>query len=322
MLAEFLSKYKSGLSLGFIFLFCLGNMIWRSNILARSANAASEVLDFFGETFHSFGNGLNRVVNSYGSYQELKDERDVLRDELRKAQNLFLQLKSLQSENRRLRELNSLQTRVNFSTIQAEVISQDPDNWFRTIIINKGSNDGIKPYMPVIAYQPKKKEKAADYNVAGLLPNENEENVNLEAGLIQGVVGKIIQVNNNSARILPISDQYSRLGVRIEKSGHWALLVGQSPEKELPALEYLSLAVYLKKGDKIITSGSDGIFPAGLNIGRVSTEIDRQSNFQTASIKPAIEMQKLDFVFILDSGKEIKQGAQFPELSSETVPVP
>lgn len=322
MLAEFLSKYKSGLSLGFIFLFCLGNMIWRSNILARSANAASEVLDFFGETFHSFGNGLNRVVNSYGSYQELKNERDVLRDELRKAQNLFLQLKSLQSENTRLRELNSLQARVNFSTIQAEVISQDPDNWFRTIIINKGSNDGIKPYMPVIAYQARKKGKPSDYNVAGVLPNDQENVIDSNEGLIQGVVGKIIQVNNNSARILPISDQYSRLGVRIEKSGHWALLVGQSPERELPALEYLSLAVYLKEGDKIITSGSDGIFPAGLNVGKVTMDIERQSNFQTASIKPAIEMQKLDFVFILDPGQEIEQGAKFPELSSETVPIP
>lgn len=307
MLASTLSKYKSGLSLAFVLIFSLSNMIWQSNVIARSANRAVEVLDFFTETFHALGNGISQLFDSYGSFQEMKRERDLYREKLKNSRDIQIQLIQLKRENERLRELLSLPAPVDYPVIQAEVISQDPDNWFRTIIINKGEQDGVKPYMPVIAIQTSKEF--------------NPDTGKTEDKLNRGVVGKVIQVNRNSARILPISDQYSRVGIQVKKTGHWALLTGRNPHSENPLLEYLSLGVFLKPGDEIVTSGGDGVFPRNLPVGYVSDKIERLGSFQQAEVKPFVDFKKLDFVIIIK--KERKEHLrQFEPLSDETVAGP
>jgi rod shape-determining protein MreC len=169
--------------------------------------------------------------------------------------------------------------------VQAEVISQDPDNWFRTIIINKGSADGVATYMPVVALQ------------TVTLPAEN--NKPAETKLVVGIVGKVIQVNPHSARILPLTDQFSRIGVNVKKTGHWALLNGQSPHQDAPLIDYLSLGVFISQGDEIVTSGGDGIFPRGLPVGIVGKRIERLGSFQKAEITPVIDFKKLDFVIVI-----------------------
>ncbi|MCS6985200.1 MAG: rod shape-determining protein MreC [Leptospiraceae bacterium] len=303
MLAEFLAKYKSALSLAFTVLFCLSSLIWQSNILVRTASQAVEVLDLFTAMMHSLGQGLGRFFDSYRSYAELQRERDLLREELKEAKNLQVSYLQLLEENQRLRQLLQLSAPAQLAVEQAEVISQDPDNWFRTIIINKGKEHGIEPYMPVVAYQV---HPATD---------TEKEKLNF------GVVGKVIQVNRFSARILPISDSYSRLGVMLKKTGHWALLVGRSPGEENPVLEYLSLGVFLRAGDELITSGGDGIFPRGLPVGVVGNRIERLGSYQRAEVIPIVDLKRLDFVFILRKKPEIDL-LKFPPLTPENVQEP
>lgn len=305
MIAEYISRYKSGFSLLLTLSICLGSLIWKSNILARSASQAVYVLDFFSSTFHSFGQGISRVFDSYGSYETIREERDGLRNRLKENLDMQVKLVRLQEENGKLRELLSLPKITQFPVIQAEVISQDPDNWFRTIIINKGSADGITPYMPVVALQSRTGDK------------KNATAANLQVG----IVGKVIQVNRNSARILPLLDQYSRIGVNIKKSGHWALMLGQSPHHDLPVLDYLSLGVFLQPGDEIISSGGDGIFPKGLPIGYVGNKIERLGSFQRTDVTPAIDFKRLDFVLVIQKKVDIAN-LEFPPLTPENVAEP
>ncbi|MCB1145390.1 MAG: rod shape-determining protein MreC [Leptospiraceae bacterium] len=302
MLADILSRYKTGTSLVFTVLFSLSCLIWQSSILSRSVSQAAEVLDFFTRTFHALGSGVSRLFDSYASYESLKTERDLLRDKLKENQDAALQLVRLKDENNRLRNLLQFSASPDFPILQAEVISQDPDNWFRTIIINKGSNDGIEPYMPVIAVQSSQTQDGKEK-------------------LLQGVVGKVIQVNRNSSRVLPILDQYSRLGIQVKKSGHWALLVGQNPHHDIPLLEYLSLGIFLNPGDELVTSGGDGIFPKGIPVGIVGEKIERLGGFQRAEVIPEIDFKRLDYVMVLLK-KRYTTELQFPPLTPENIPLP
>ncbi|MCX7633976.1 MAG: rod shape-determining protein MreC, partial [Turneriella sp.] len=150
-----------------------------------------------------------------------------------------------------------------------------------------------------------------------LQPQESSGQTNLAVG----VVGKIIQVNPHSARILPLTDQFSRIGVHLKKTGHWALLIGQSPQQEKPWIDYLSLGVFLSPGDELLTSGGDGIFPRGLPVGRVGKRIERLGSFQRAEVEPAIDFHKLDFVVVIQKKVETET-LQFLPLRPENIEEP
>lgn len=307
MLAELLSRYKSGSSLAFTVIFCLSSLIWKSNLVSRTANSASQALDFFSGTFSSFGKGMARFVDSYGTYEAVRAERDALRDKVKQNLEVQVELVRLREENNKLRQFLQLPPVSNYPVLQAEVISQDPDNWFRTIIINKGSADGVATYMPVVALQ------------TVTIPADN--NKPAESKLIVGVVGKVIQVNPHSARILPLTDQFSRIGVTVKKTGHWALLNGQSPHQDAPLIDYLSLGVFVATGDEIVTSGGDGIFPRGLPIGLIGKRIERLGSFQKAEITPVIDFKKLDFVMVIQK-KVDTEALNFLPLKPDTVEEP
>jgi len=316
MLADILSRYKSSLSLTFAIIFSLVNLISQTSFIGTSANKAAAFLDFFTGTFHSIGQGVVRLVDSYGSYSELQKERDALAEQLRLTRESYLQIEHLKGENLRLRNASDLPIHKSYDTITAEVISVNPDNWFKTIIINKGSDHGVRPYMPVIAFQAVSlPENNSDSNSNVQENGERQSNI-VKDKLIIGVIGKVIQVTSSSARILPITDQHSRLGVKVQKSGYWGMLSGQSHHRELPKLEYISLKTTLGPGDVIVTSGESGLYPAGLTIGKISGEPIRGATFQEAYIEPVIDMRKLDLVFIIRSTPK-RKNRKFPKLASK-----
>ena len=289
MIAEILSKFKAAISLGLIIILSFVNLSVQSGIFIRSANQAVAALDFFTSAFHSFQSGLVRVVDSYGNYSVLKAERDALRKKLETTQDLYVLLRYLEEENDRLRKQLDFKPVLQYPVVHAEIISLDPDNLFRTIIIDKGADDGIQPYMPVIAYQVTVTEDE--------LGNKNET-------INYGVVGKIIQVTKTSARILPLTDQFSKIGVKVKRSGHWGLLTGQSQLHGLPKLDYISLDVILHEGDEIVTSGDHGVFPRDLVVGKVTKDVYRGATFQDAYVKPVIEIEQLETVMVIK--KELK----------------
>lgn len=295
MLAEYLSKYKVALSLLFTVLFSLSSMVWQSNVTVVALNQSGRAFDYFSQAFRSFGEGVFRVIDSVRSFQRLKQERDELQEQIKLSKNFIFLLNDLQRENQNYRQMLQLPQRQEHNMLLAEVIAQDPDNWFRTIIINKGSADGIAPYMPVVAYQ-------TILDSPPILDSSPQEAIDLDSlnqRFIYGVVGKVIQVTPHSARVLPIFDQYSRLGVFVEKSGHWAQLIGQSPQHPFPRVDYVSLAIFLEEGDLVVTSGGEGVFPRGIPVGKVRGKILRMGSFQQAGIEPVLDFSRLSSVLVI-----------------------
>ena len=324
MLIEHFSRNKAGASLFLLITLNLGNLILQTRLIANAANASTNLLDFFSKTFHNFGTGTINLIDSYGNYIQVKKENEALTKQIEEYQQIALQVNALEDENRKLRENLEYQQKSEFTTIPAEVISIDPDNWFQTIIINKGSEDGIMPYMPVIAYQVSKErvpiinEVDPGMNAEILDPLRKNEQFETREVLKQGVVGKIIQVASHSARILPITDQYSKLGIKIKKSNHWGILSGQSQSRELPVLEFITLAITLEEGDEIITSGASGMFPPNIPVGKITSQIKRLATFQEAIIQPEIDISRLTTVLVITKIPHNPEKDFTPSLSHET----
>ena len=186
--------------------------------------------------FKSFGNVAEYIdehINLYSNYSELKIENDELKNNISKSD--FLEL-----ENTQLRKLIEEQVSSSSNLVSARIMLDKQSPYLNSLIINIGSNKNIKNGMAV-------------------LDGKN-------------FIGRIVDVNFFSSRVLLVSDLNSKIPIISEPSAHHAILTGHG-ENAL-SLEYLPETHNIKDGDKIYTSGKEGIFSPGIPIGVVKIEND------------------------------------------------
>ncbi|MBO6488471.1 MAG: rod shape-determining protein MreC [Pelagibacteraceae bacterium] len=165
-------------------------------------------------------------------------ENRKLKTELEKLKNKDFQTLYLQTANKRLQDIIQLEKKSAFTTIAAKVILDKNSPYLNSVIINKGSNSRIKLGMPVLS----------------------------EGSL----VGRIVEVNFLSSRILLLNDLNSKIPVMISPKGSQAILSGRGEDK--PKLEYLPEKFELNDKNLVFTSGKDGIFFEGIPVGNVIFE--------------------------------------------------
>ena len=179
----------------------------------------------------SIGNISNQAkehFNLFNKYTLLKDENEQLKSDSRKID--FLEL-----ENNQLRNLLAEQVDSPENLISARVLIDKQSPYLNSFIINTGSNKGIKNGMTVLSGN--------------------------------NFIGRIVDVNFFSSRVLLISDLNSKVAVVTEPSGTHAILSGHGTS--LPTLDYLPENNLIQPGDKVYTSGKEGIFTPGIPIGEV-----------------------------------------------------
>jgi len=165
-------------------------------------------------------------------------------------------------------------------TTAAQVIGSSGSAQSRSIYIDKGSSDGVKPDMAVIT---------AD-----------------------GIVGKVLRVFNSTSLVLLIDDQSSGVGALLAKSRLQGVLRG-TPAGEL-RLENVTNDQAVQPGETVVTSGGDRIFPKGLPVGSVSKASQGKETFLDIRVKPATNLGKLEEVLV------ITQNDERTPLLSETTP--
>jgi len=171
---------------------------------------------------------INDHISLLDDYEAIKNENIKLKNEV--SENSYLTL-----ENNQLKKLLDDQIILSSNIVSARVMLDKKSPYLNSLIINHGGNKGIKNGMAV-------------------LDGKN-------------FIGRIVDVNFFSSRVLLVTDLNSKIPVIIEPSGNHAILAGHGNNE--PTLQYLPKNHTIKKGDKIFTSGKEGIFSPGTPIGEV-----------------------------------------------------
>lgn len=217
---------------------------------------------------NSAWDGCSGVWSGYVYLIGAAKENNMLRARLSELEGRSSVMNELELENARLRELLRFSTDRQVSGITASVVGGDPSGWVKGITVNKGSSAGIAPGMAVI--HPR------------------------------GVVGQVVAVSSDSARILLVSDHSSGVDVLTQESRARGVVEGAG--ERLCELKFIPKELQLKEGEQVLTSGMDGVYPKGILVGTVSQiGTGAAGLFKTVEIKPAVDLAKIEEVLIVAS---------------------
>jgi rod shape-determining protein MreC len=193
-------------------------------------------------------------------------ENQQLLQQLAESQQKIIQQHELELENQRLRELLGFKRALPAPVIAAEIIGKDPSAWFKTVIIDKGSTDGLRRGLPAVSSL--------------------------------GVVGQIIEVSAHQSRLMLIIDRNSGADALVQRTRARGIVKGTSQDDCY--LDYVLHADDVGVGDLVVSSGFDGVYPKGLLIGTV-TAVDFKGGdfFKDVQITPAVDFDKLEEVLII-----------------------
>ena len=219
--------------------------------------------------------GIKSLWEEYVFLINTKEKNIVLNRKVAEMESLKTQLEEVIAENRRLRRLLQFKEKITLDMVAAEVIGEDASGWFKTLLINKGQKDGVHKGM--VAVTPK------------------------------GIVGHIIESSSGVSKVLLIIDRNSSVDAFVERSRARVIVEGRF--NNTCELKYLSRTADVRKGDRVISSGLDGIFPKGLLIG-VITYIQREKYgiFQKVRIRPSVDFHDIEEVNIIMSSSIIGEG--------------
>jgi len=191
-------------------------------------------------------------------------------DKLKKAQSQAIEKNNhyneLKLSNFRLRSLLNFQKTMTNRVRAAEVIGKDPSPWFKTIIIDKGKDDGVEKGMAVV--------------------------------IPEGIAGQVTDVSSHYSKVLLIIDPNSAVDAMVQRTRARGIIKGGSAG--LCHIEYVLRKQGVSVGDRVISSGLDGVFPKGLAVGHVSGVIRRNSGiFQEVTVTPYVDFEKLEEVLVV-----------------------
>lgn len=218
------------------------------------------------------GNGINDFFGYFSNVDKLKKELENVKTENGVLKNQLSNSESALIENEQLRELLSLKEAFPDLELEtAEIIAREPANWYFSFTVDKGTADGIAVNMPVIS---------AD----------------------KSLVGRICEVGTTWSKIVTINNLEHAAGAEVSRSGERGIIEGDA---ELTTdgncrLSYISKNANIVAGDNVITTGQGGIYPKGLNIGKVvEVRPDIQGISQYAVVKPTADIKNLRAISII-----------------------
>lgn len=258
------NKSRKRLKYGIYFLLCLTLIVlgrinhpWIKDI----NNAIGFVVTPVVVSFDAVAEGVTNTISWVRGLAALEAENAALRQENSRLQQYRFIAERAAMENQRLQELLSVRPTFVPTLVTARVIAVAGGVYSKSVLIHAGSEDGVREDLPVV-----------------------DEN---------GLVGRTIQVGFRASRVLLTTDINNRIPVQVEGSNHNAIVVGQNAD--LLRMAFTGPDMEVQVGDRILTSGHGGIFPADVIVGTV-VEVSEDEIL----ILPAADLENLDFVRVLD----------------------
>ncbi len=274
MVFPFFYRYKNYLLFVLYILISISFIISRSDKINVNVKAAvnNSILPL-QKLVYNTSESTKNFWNSIEEVKKLKREITTVREQLERLKEASIEIEELKKENDRLRYFLENKKKLDYNSVYAEIIGRDPSNYYSTFFINKGKSDGIIINMPVVSYQGNQK----------------------------GVVGKIVEVSSHYAKVLPITGIGSYIGAMLYDTRDAGILKGLGKDVEYINLEYISKNAIVNFGDIVITSGQDGVFPQGINIGRVVgvEKVKYGLFYKEIRVKPIIDFSSLEVVYVL-----------------------
>ena len=226
--------------------------------------------------------GVVKLVN-------LSKEYDELTEKLKDYEYMQRTNAAIRKENARLKEQLGFADSIQQKTIPANIISRGADNLHTTLIIDKGSKDGIKKNMSVVAIQN---------------------------GSI-GVVGKVVSVGYKTAQIMNIFNSSCSISARMQNTRDIGLVTGNGTEDKPLSMKYIKKRVIseLHFGDIVVTSGENGNYVKEIPIGTISkvSILDYDTSLDI-EIEPVINFSRLESVMVV-SNTEMKSQKEEKEVT-------
>ena len=220
------------------------------------------------EEIISFGtNAVGTAWSRYVSLRDAEEENAVLRESIGQLELQLQQQNALARRARSLQRLLELRNSVELLTLSAQVIAVDATPWFRTFTVDRGSGDGVRQDLAVIA------------------PN--------------GVVGRVVGTPGpRAAKVQLLIDRNAAAGALIERTRAAGVVTGVDGQSLL-RMDYVSNLEDVQIGDAVVTSGTDGIYPKGFIIGTVADVRRGDDLYKSILVAPVVEFAKLEDVLIV-----------------------
>lgn len=232
------------------------------------------VLEFVGPVQRTIAAGSSYIGGFKSEYLDilqdslrLREENKRLLQQLQENESLLNKSREALATNASLRKLLEFKNGIAQPVIAATIIGKDPSVWFRSVIINQGSNSGIMKGNPVV----------------------NND----------GVVGQIFTISPNYSKVLLAIAPSSAIDVLLQKSRVRGILKGTGTLTY--RLEYILKTADIEEGDHVVTAGYGGIFPTGLPVGVVSKVIKKpRGMFHEIEVTPAVDYQTLENLLVIE----------------------
>ena len=206
--------------------------------------------------------GAANLISDFQSYQQLRAQNQDLRRELQQMKAWKEAALQLEQKNAKLLDLNNVRLDPKLTFVTGVVLADSGTPFRQSVLLNIGRRDGI---------------------VDGWAATD---------GL--GLVGRISGVGQSTARVILLSDSNSRIPVTIQPSGQRAMLSGDN--SKLPPIDFIESPELVRPGDRVVSSGDGGVFPADILIGQVA-----QGNDRRLRVRLAADYERLDFLRVLRS---------------------
>lgn len=266
---ELIRKYRIYLAVGAVllaaFVFYSLNLKNREHANAFERGVMDLMAPLYGVADKTNG-AVSGIWTDYVDLLNVRKENKELRESVKLLNTRLMEAGEAVFANERLKKLLELRNSLRAPSVAASVIGEDGSPWFKTIVIDRGSADGLREGLPVVAGD--------------------------------GVVGQLVKVAAGSSRVLLLTDHASSIAGVVQRSRARGVVKGKGGGRCF--LDFTLREEDVKVGDIVITSGIGGVFPKGLPVGEVTmVKKGEYGIFQTVEVRPKVNISRLEEVLVI-----------------------
>jgi rod shape-determining protein MreC len=219
-------------------------------------------------------NWVKGFQENYDTLAGFRSENERLRKRIQSLEIEKQRLLEAEATNLRLKQQLDFRSHLTGAAITATIIANSASSWFQSCTIDKGSADGVLKGMAVVTPL--------------------------------GVVGQVVSVTARTAKVLLLTDPNSGIDVLVQRTRSRGIVSGSLENGTV--LKYVKRSEDIQAGDRLITSGLDGVFPKGMMVGAVITVRKQHLGlFQFIEVLPAVQSARVEEVLVVGAQSDAKR---------------